>query len=86
MFLLEYYTKARGELCNNESDVIRSESDCKAALASLFRGLENNAFIKSEDNIPAGCSVATLKPYFSTASGLGHPRNDLTPICKETCK
>ena len=83
---LDYYTVQKGGLCNDESDVIRSISDCKEALKELGYSSLNEFWITSTDPIPAGCSinVANSNPHFlNNTSGLGKSRQDLTPVCKE---
>ena len=83
---LDYYSGQQGGLCNDESDVIRSVSDCEEALKELGYSPLKNFWITSTDPIPAGCSihVAHSNPHFlENTSGLGKRRQDLTPVCKE---
>ena len=83
----EYYEGAIGGLCNDESHVIRSQTECTKALKELgFKSIAN--FWTGEYNqIPSGCSISKIKnsdddPHFETSSrGLGKSRSDLTPIC-----
>ena len=84
---LDYYTVQKGGLCNDESDVIRSISDCKEALKELGYSSLNKFWITSTDPIPAGCSIHddSSNPHFlENTSGLGKKRTFLTPVCKKT--
>ena len=86
MFLV-YYTGEKGEFCYDESEVIRSVSDCTKALKELgYSSYRLEDFwITSTDPIPAGCSIAVANsiPHFlNNTSGLGKRRKDLAPVCK----
>ena len=82
-----YYTIQKGGLCYDESDVIRSLSDCEEALKEIGYSSLNKFWISSTIPIPAGCSldVTHSNPFFSEkTSGLGKKRKDLTPVCIKT--
>jgi len=87
IFVLEYYDGPKGGLCNDESELIRSEPDCKEALEALGYGPLKKFWITVgsllNPQIPAGCSIhaASSTPHLSTTSGAGRGREDLTPIC-----
>ena len=87
IFVLEYYDGPKGGLCNDESELIRSEPDCKEALEALGYGPLKKFWITPgsllNPQIPAGCSIhaASSTPHLSTTSGAGRGREDLTPIC-----
>ena len=84
---VEYYSGVVGELCNEESHVIRSKEECINALQKLGISFSSeNHWTGSSQDIPSGCSIQDdigRKPYFETSStGLGKGRNDQAPICK----
>ena len=83
----EYYEGAGGGLCNDESDVIRSQAECTKALKELgYKSMGDN-WTGEYDQIPSGCSISKVAisgdvPHFETSRrGLGKGRNDLSPIC-----
>lgn len=81
----------KGAVCNDERDVIRSQSECKTALEKLGYSQLSNWWKGVFNKIPSGCSIGingnpnalTHYPQFETsAAGLGTGRGDLTPVCK----
>ena len=65
--LIEYYQKEAGTVCNDESHVIRSQSECTNALNSLgYRSL-STYWTKAWGFMPSGCSIANYgdwTPHF----------------------
>ena len=86
---LDYYKGNKGEVCDNENEVIRSQNECIAALK--FHGYQTSNLWTGTDalhhpGMPVGCSIRNsgdMKPHFIPSStGFGKGRNDLIPICK----
>ena len=85
-FILEYYEREIKTVCNHESHVIRSQSECTTALHSLgYRSL-STYWTGTYNGIPSGCSISYIgdkSPHFETSStGLGKRSSYLIPICK----
>ena len=80
---LDYYNGTTGGVCNNESEVIKSEAECTKALSNLGYQISKTYWRGHKRNIPSGCSIRTLngRPYFNTFK-LGKGRYDMKPICK----
>ena len=80
----EYYDGVLGGLCNDESHVIRTQSECTIAIQQLGYQSTGNYWSDSYVNIPSGCSIKTSanEPHLETSpTGLGNGRNDLVPLC-----
>ena len=85
--MVEYYSGVGGELCKEESHVIRSREECTNALQKLGIPFSTeNYWTGSSKDIPSGCSIQDgigRTPHFETNStGMGKGRNDQAPICK----
>ena len=74
-----------GGLCNDASEVIRSQVQCTNALQKLgYQPLSGWWTGVYSSTIPAGCSVRGGRndPHFEeSSSGVGTSRGDLIPIC-----
>ena len=85
-FILEFYAGAEGGLCNEASEVIRSQEQCTDALQKLgYHPLSDWWTGVYSSSIPSGCSVrsnGSYDPHFEeSSSGVGSGRLDLIPIC-----
>ena len=79
---IEYYQKEAGTLCNHESHVIRTQSECTTALKSLgYRSL-STYWTKKWGFVPSGCSIANYgdrTPHFETNIWESDPYNGGKP-------
>ena len=91
-FTLDYYKLAAGKVCENASNVIRSQGECTHALRSLGFPTTVSYWIGSHSSIPAGCSIRNGHlcptceihvPHMDSKAGVGKGRIDLIPICKK---
>ena len=91
-FLLAYYKLTAGKVCENVSNVIRSQGECTHALRNLGFPSTRSYWIVSRSSIPAGCSIrrgglcTTCElhaPHINSIAGVGKGRRDLIPICKK---
>ena len=83
--ILDYYAKVAGDICHENSHVIRSHAECLKALEILKYQTSGSFWTGQYDQIPTGCSIkeTDMTPHFETSpNGLGKGRNDLIPICK----
>ena len=90
----KYYQRPAGQVCDNANHVIRSKSECTAALKSLgFQANFNNYWSNKSNGIPFGCSIRRVgtrygksedsRPHLEThPDGVGKGREDLIPICR----
>ena len=84
IIILEYYAGDKGGLCKEESNVIRSQTECTKALHDLGYQALNKFSTTNDNNAPSGCSIHidSLNPLFETSpNGTGNSLNHLTPIC-----
>ena len=84
-FTLAYYKLAAGKVCENASNVIRSQGECTHALRSLGFPTTVSYWIGSHSSIPAGCSIRNggdNQPHLDEKDGVGNARSDLIPICQ----
>ena len=87
----EYYLREKGEVCNDEKDVIRSHNECYIAIDKLgLQVSEEAVWTGTLSSIPTGCSmrqpselgVMEIDFHFEkTTQGLGTGRYDLQPVC-----
>ena len=89
---VEYYLGEKGEVCNDEKDVIRSHNECYIAIHKLgLQVSEEDAWTGTlSAEIPTGCSMRQPSilggmdidfHFEKTTHGLGTGRNDLRPVC-----
>ena len=83
--ILEFYSGVQGGLCNDATEVIRSQVQCIDALQKLGYRPLSVWWIGELSSIPSGCSVrinGRIDPHFEESStGVGTGRSDLIPIC-----
>ena len=85
--ILEYYAGEVGGVCNQESHVIRTMSECRTAKRKFgFTNVDNvGEWSDKSESIPSGCSIrngGNFKLHFETSpTGLGVGRYDLLPLC-----
>ena len=86
-FFVGYYSGLKGEVCKDESHVIRSKMECIEAIEKVGFQIKNRKGWTenlSRKNIPTGCSFKNDngRPHFEKSStGFGIGRADLTPVC-----
>ena len=89
-FLLAYYKLTAGKVCENVSNVIRSQGECTHALRNLGFPSTGSYWIGSRSSIPAGCSIRRYGlcttcdvPHINSIAGVGKGRSDLISVCKK---
>ena len=88
--ILEYYAGEVGGVCNKESHVIRTMSECRTAKRKFgYTNVDNvGEWSDKSESIPSGCSIrngGNFKLHFETSpTGLGVGRYDLIPLCAKT--
>ena len=88
-FFVGYYSGLKGEVCKDESHVIRSKMECIEAIEKVGFQIKNRNFRENRENlsrknIPTGCSFRNDngRPHFEKSlTGFGIGRADLTPVC-----
>ena len=87
----EYYLREKGEVCNDEKDVIRSHNECYIAIHKLGLQVAEQIWTGSYSYaIPTGCSIRHTENlggkeidfhFETTTHGLGTGRHDQRPVC-----
>jgi len=80
-----YYKNDAGKVCDDESHIIRSQTECTKALKHLGFPTTAKYWKGSHSSIPAGCSIRNgndNRPHLDEKEGVGKGRKDLIPICK----
>ena len=84
-YFAEYYNNDAGSVCDDESHIIRSQTECTKALKHLGFPATASYWTGSSGGIPAGCSIRNggdNQPHLDEKDGVGNARSDLIPICK----
>ena len=86
LFILAFYQRKSGEVCNHENSVITTEKECTKALLKLGYEVKKGYWYGSTKNIPSGCSIRLRnnRPHLNDYSGVGNGRKGQIPICKGT--
>ena len=81
------YLGRPGEVCKSTKEVIRSQAECRNAIAQFWLS-SGILWTGPSDSIPSGCSRRNggdNRPHFETSTtGVGRGRDDLIPICKKS--
>ena len=84
-YFTAYYQNVAGSVCDDESHVIRTQTECTNALNNLGFSTTASYWTASSSYIPAGCSIRNggdNVPHLDDKDGVGNGRSDLIPICK----